>query len=170
MMLTMADISITIYKKTGGVDLNRNISILKKENKKLINVLEDETSVFMLFIFHGKENYAFSENIPFEFPEPDFGAIKEDDFAPAGRIYSYTPKEMKETLERSELKMEISSEKILGTIKSLEKAGYIEAGCVFIAEKAKRYYITEKGYILVSFLVYSINYPGQNKKEGHNQF
>jgi len=151
--------------------VKNKISILNKEKKKLARVLENEISILMLFVFHGKENYVFPENIPFEFSESDFGVIKEEDFTPTGRIHSFTPKEMKETLENSELKMEINSERLLESVKSLEKAGYIEAGRVFIAEKAKRYYITEKGYILAGFISYSINYPGQNKRETkHRQF
>jgi hypothetical protein len=85
-------------------------------------------------------------------------------------IYSYTPKEMKETLENSELKIEVDTEELLGSIKTMEKAGYIEEVNVYVLEKARRYVITEKGYILTQLLSYNLKYPGQSKKENYRKF
>ncbi|MFZ2969521.1 MAG: hypothetical protein WA063_00055 [Minisyncoccia bacterium] len=145
--------------------MKSKISIAKKENKRLIEVLENEISAFMLFVFHGRENYGSTGNIPFEFSDPDFGGINKKDFTITGHIHSFTPKKMKETLERSELKIETSIEKLLESVDALQKSGYIEEGHVFIAEKAKRYFITKKGYMLAEFLSYSLKYPGQNMEE-----
>lgn len=138
---------------------------IKKEYGKLMGILENEISVFMLLVFHGKENYGKAENVPFEFSEPQTGGMKEEDFSVMGRIFSYSPKEMKETLERSELKTEANVEKLLDAIRALEKAGYIEEMRSSFVKAEKRYIITEKGSLFAKFLAYSVQYPGQNKKE-----
>jgi hypothetical protein len=141
------------------------INILKKESKNLAGMLENEISALVLFIFHGNENFVFEEIFPFEFPEPKLGGIKEEDFTPAGHLHDYSPREIKETLENSELKMEVSAEKLLESINVLERTGYIEETGMSRGKAERRYVITEKGYMLARFLGYSMQYPGQNKRQ-----
>jgi len=141
------------------------INALKKENKNLSGMLENEISAPVLFIFHGNENFVFEENFPFDFPEPKSAGIKEEDFTPVGHLHDYSPREIKETLENSELKMEVSDEKLLESINVLERTGCIEEMGMSCGKAERRYVITEKGYMLAGFLGYSMRYPGQNKRQ-----
>lgn len=145
--------------------MKSKINTLKRENKNLAVMLENEISALVLFIFHGNENFVFEEIFPFAFPEPKSGGVKEEDFTSSGHLHDYSPREIKETLEKSELKMEIGDEKLLESINVLERTGYIEETGMSRGKAERRYVITEKGYMLAGFLGYSMRYSGQNKRQ-----
>lgn len=149
--------------------MKNKINILRKESKKIIRVLEDDLCEWMLFVFHGKENFTSPSVIPFEFSDPSRGGIKEEG-ARTGQVHYFSPREMKEVLEGSELKEEISIEKMLDAIKALEEVGYIKETGISCGKEEKLYIITEKGYIFAEFLAHSTEYPGRSERPSDRQF